>query len=123
MPEPAATGQGPLATWLFFIALFSAIPIALILVTWGERKVLGRRQNRRGPTRSGPVGILQSLADGLKRMAKEDVVPANADRWVFLFAPLLAFITAFAALAVILTAWEPSRSPSAASRSIPSSPT
>jgi NADH-quinone oxidoreductase subunit H len=101
MPEPAATGQGLLATWLFFIALFVAILVALILVTWDERKILGRLQNRRGPTRTGPAGILQSLADGLKHLAKEDVVPPTADRRIFLFAPLLAFTTAFAALAVI----------------------
>ena len=101
MPAPESTGQGLLATWLFCLALCAAILVALVLVTWGERKLLARLQNRRGPTRTGPAGLLQSLADGLKHLAKEDIVPANADRWPFLLAPLIPFVTAFAALAVI----------------------
>ncbi|HEX5503357.1 MAG TPA: NADH-quinone oxidoreductase subunit NuoH [Thermomicrobiales bacterium] len=70
-------------------------------LTWAERKVLAKMQDRYGPTRTGPAGLLQPLADGIKLLAKEDIVPANADRYVFLFAPLITFVTAFVAFAVI----------------------
>jgi NADH-quinone oxidoreductase subunit H len=60
-----------------------------------ERKVIARFQMRLGPTRTGPMGLLQSVADALKLVAKEDVRPRNADPWIFEFAPYFVFVPIF----------------------------
>jgi NADH-quinone oxidoreductase subunit H len=70
-------------------------------VVWLERRVAGRMQARIGPNRVGPQGLLQFLADGVKLLAKEDIVPAEADRPTFLAAPIIVFVGAFAAFAVV----------------------
>jgi NADH-quinone oxidoreductase subunit H len=70
-------------------------------IVWLERRAAGRMQARIGPNRVGPQGLLQFLADGVKLLAKEDVVPAEADRPTFLLAPILVFLGAFAGFAVI----------------------
>jgi NADH-quinone oxidoreductase subunit H len=70
-------------------------------VVWLERRVAGRMQARIGPNRVGPQGLLQFLADGVKLLAKEDVIPASADRPVFILAPILVYLGAFAAFCVI----------------------
>lgn len=74
---------------------------AMAYMTWFERKVLARLQDRLGPTRSGPFGLLQPLADGAKLLAKEDIIPANADRLIFLVAPVTSFVLAPLGAAVI----------------------
>lgn len=71
------------------------------LATYVERKVAGDIQARIGPNRVGPVGILQFLADGIKLILKEDIIPAKADRFLFVLAPYLVFIGSFAAFVVI----------------------
>jgi len=79
------------------MVLFS-LPIPL---TWIERKVAGHIQVRLGPFRVGPHGILQPIADSIKLMFKEDIVPEKADKWLFKIAPLLAMVPAFAVYAAI----------------------
>lgn len=70
-------------------------------VVWLERRVAGRMQARIGPNRVGPQGLLQFLADGVKLLGKEDIIPKTADKPIFLMAPLIVFMGAFAAFVVI----------------------
>ena len=95
---------------LQFLILESVIKIVVILfvvltaiayLTWLERKVIAHIQSRWGPYLVGPSGLLQPLADGLKFMFKEDIVPLEADRVVYWLAPFLAFVMAFLSIAVI----------------------
>ena len=69
-----------------------AMTVVVIYLTYGERKVVARFQMRLGPTRTGPAGLLQGVADALKLVVKEDLRPRNADRWVFEFAPYAPFV-------------------------------
>ena len=77
---------------MFIVALMTIIAFALIYL---ERKILARFQARVGPTRTGPIGTLQSIADALKLVTKEDVRPITADRWAFELAPYMAFVPVF----------------------------
>ena len=75
-----------------------AMTVVVIYLTYGERKVVARFQMRLGPTRTGPAGLLQGVADALKLVVKEDLRPRNADRWVFEFAPYATFVPVFLVL-------------------------
>jgi NADH-quinone oxidoreductase subunit H len=77
--------------------LVSFVGGAAFLFIWAERKISGRIQDRLGPTRTGPFGLLQSLADGIKLISKEDSIPDQADRVLFRIAPYLAFCGSFCA--------------------------
>jgi NADH-quinone oxidoreductase subunit H len=75
--------------------------VATMFMVWFERKIVSGMQNRVGPNKAGPFGILQTLADGIKAFFKEDLLPSRADRVVFRLAPFLAFVPAFLLWAVI----------------------
>jgi NADH-quinone oxidoreductase subunit H len=83
------------------LGLFVALLIGVILVVWVERRGSAMLQDRLGPNRIGPLGLLQNVADGLKNFFKEEVMPAQADKVLFQLAPLLSFIPAFLMFAVI----------------------
>jgi NADH-quinone oxidoreductase subunit H len=83
------------------LVVFAALLVATMLMIWFERKVIADMQDRIGPNRAGPFGILQSLADGIKFFFKEDLLPTQADRFVFRLAPVLAAVPAFLAFAVV----------------------
>lgn len=96
--------MGDQPIWITFIVTFVIMIVLLTSMaytTWYERKVLARFQDRLGPTRTGKAGLLQPLADAVKLMGKEDLVPAAADRKVFLIAPVITFVTAIVSAAVI----------------------
>src|SRR5215472_7500403 len=82
-------------------ALVGTFAALFALTTLLERKGLGRIQNRYGPNRVGPYGILQPLADGIKALIKEDIVPRTADNVVHFLAPLVLVAPVFLALAVV----------------------
>lgn len=83
------------------VITFVFLLVATMLMIWFERKIIGDMQNRIGPNRAGPWGILQSLADGIKVFFKEDLTPDRADRPVFKLAPFLSLVPAFITFSVI----------------------
>jgi NADH-quinone oxidoreductase subunit H len=101
----AVTGPFGRDTWWLVVLKAVAIFVMLVLLTlfniWAERRVVARMQQRVGPNRVGPFGLLQGLMDGIKLALKEDIIPKAADRAVFILAPLLATIPAFLTWAVI----------------------
>ena len=83
------------------VVIFSFIMLNAAYLSYMERKVLAYMQNRVGPMRSGWHGILQPIADAVKSLLKEDIIPAKADKWVFSVAPLILLVMAFGAYAAI----------------------
>jgi NADH-quinone oxidoreductase subunit H len=83
------------------VLIFSLLGLGAFLFIWAERKISGRIQDRLGPTRVGPFGLLQSLADGIKLITKEDFVPNSGDQFLFRIAPFLAFCAAMAGFIAI----------------------
>ncbi|MGK2964187.1 MAG: NADH-quinone oxidoreductase subunit NuoH [Tepidiformaceae bacterium] len=92
-------------SWLDIIIrtliVVTVMTVIVMYLTYGERKIIARFQQRLGPTRTGPAGLLQAFADTVKLVTKEDIRPANADRWVFEFAPYLTFIPVFVVLVTL----------------------
>ncbi|HFE39432.1 MAG TPA: NADH-quinone oxidoreductase subunit NuoH [Gammaproteobacteria bacterium] len=89
--------------WIVLKILAIALPVmgAVAYITLAERKVIGYIQVRIGPNRVGPRGLLQPIADAIKLMMKETIIPTNANTLLFLVAPVLAFVPAIAAFAVV----------------------
>src|SRR2546423_14912782 len=91
--------------WIFLVlrvvVVFAGLLITVMVVIWMERKVVADMQNRIGPNRARPFGLLITLADGIKLFFKEGVRPANADRPVYIVAPLISILPAFLAFAVV----------------------
>ncbi len=94
--------SGFMPAWLATVVNYIVVGIILVLMpviatlslTWMERKVVGRIQNRPGPNRVGPWGIFQAIADAVKLLIKEDIIPDGADKPIFNLAPLLIFVAA-----------------------------
>ena len=83
------------------VATFAVLMVAVLFMVWFERKVIADMQNRIGPNRAGPFGILQTLADGIKLFFKEDLTPEAADIRVYRLAPYLSAVPAFLLFAII----------------------
>jgi NADH-quinone oxidoreductase subunit H len=90
-----------LSTLLSVVAILAVFALLFAVTTVLERKGLGRIQNRYGPNRVGPFGFLQPIADGIKSLTKEDVVPQAADKAVHFLAPLVLVLAAFSLYAVL----------------------
>jgi len=93
--------QPVVETILAVVGIVAAFPGIFALTTVLERKGLGRMQNRLGPNRVGPLGILQPVADGIKSLTKEDIVPLSADAAVHFLAPVVLVIAVFMGFAVL----------------------
>jgi NADH-quinone oxidoreductase subunit H len=101
-PQAAAPfGVWFVATVIKMIALFTIWMVGVAYMTLAERRISAWIQDRRGPNRVGPHGLLQPLADGLKNIMKEETLPPYANRAIFFLAPMLAFVPAMMAWAVI----------------------
>ncbi len=105
--EPLKLLDQPL-TWgsagIFAAMAVGLLAVVIVFVTYAiyfERKVIGWMQFRKGPNRTGPLGLLQTVADVSKLLLKEDTIPAKADRALFILAPALAFVPSFLVLAFI----------------------
>jgi NADH-quinone oxidoreductase subunit H len=86
---------------IYVFIIFTGVSVAVMAMNWLERKALAHFQIRLGPMRVGPHGLLQPIADAIKLMLKEDIIPAQADQFVFWVAPLIGLLAAFTVYTVI----------------------
>src|SRR5690348_2302128 len=94
-------GQSWWMILLKVVAIFAFLMLMTLFAIWAERRLIGRMQQRPGPNRAGPFGLLQSLMDGLKLPLKEDIVPRGVDTLLFWIAPAIALIPAFISFSII----------------------
>jgi NADH-quinone oxidoreductase subunit H len=90
--------------WLILVKaliVFAVCVLLTLMSVWGERRIVARMQQRPGPNRVGPFGLIQALADGVKLALKEDIIPTAADKIVFIIAPVISATTCFMSFAVI----------------------
>lgn len=87
------------------VLIIAFIGLNALFLIWLERKVAGHIQQRLGPMRVGPHGLLQTIADMFKLLSKEDIIPSGADQWVFRLAPIVAFAPAM--MVYIVIPWSP----------------
>jgi NADH-quinone oxidoreductase subunit H len=102
--DPTLASFNDQTWWLVLLkvlVVFLFLMIMTLFAIWAERRVIGRMQQRPGPNRAGPFGLLQSLMDGLKLPLKEDIVPRHVDKLLFVIAPALSVIPAFVSFAII----------------------
>ncbi|MFC3994587.1 NADH-quinone oxidoreductase subunit NuoH [Nocardiopsis sediminis] len=102
--EPGLDAFGNDPWWITLIkalVIFVFLMVCVLMMIMADRKVMGRMQQRHGPNRFGPWGLLQSLADGVKLSLKEDLIPRGVDRAVYIAAPMIAAVPAFVAFSVI----------------------
>jgi NADH-quinone oxidoreductase subunit H len=98
--SPGAAGSQFWAL-IYVLIIFAGVSVAVICMNWIERKALAHFQVRLGPMRVGPHGLLQPIADAIKLLLKEDIIPAEADQFVFWIAPLIGLLAAFTVYTVI----------------------
>jgi NADH-quinone oxidoreductase subunit H len=97
---PGAAGNIFWAT-VYILLVFGGLSVAVIAMNWLERKILAHMQVRLGPMRVGPHGLLQPIADAIKLLLKEDIIPAEADKIVFWIAPFIVVLAAFTVFVVV----------------------
>jgi NADH-quinone oxidoreductase subunit H len=97
---PGGAGNFFWAT-VYILLVFAGLSIAVIAMNWLERKILAHMQVRLGPMRVGPHGLLQPIADAIKLLLKEDIIPAEADKVVFWVAPFIVVLAAFTVFVVV----------------------
>src|SRR5690242_21448240 len=86
---------------LVMVVILTFVLVTMGFLTYFERKVAAHMQHRMGPNRTGPIGLLQWVADAVKLISKEEIIPAGADKVIFWLAPMLSMFTASAAYAFI----------------------
>src|SRR3989454_1285566 len=95
------TGSEFIVLMIKIFVIFGGVMGALAYLSWLERKLMARVQMRPGTTRVGPFGLLQPIADGLKFLFKEDVIPTNANTFLYVAAPVISLIPALLSFSVI----------------------
>jgi len=102
--DPTLADFNTLIWWMVLLKVAFVFVFLMLVATfmvWFERRAIGRMQNRPGPNRAGPYGLLQPIADALKLPLKEDIIPTRADKLIFVIAPLVSVIPAFIGISII----------------------
>ena len=102
-PRALTPGQAGSPFWalVYILVVFGGVSLAVVCMNWLERKILAHMQVRLGPMRVGPHGLLQPVADALKLILKEDIIPEGADTFVFWLAPMIILLAVFSVYTVV----------------------